>query len=302
MTSKPSIFVTELSLKKQDVLLKGLHAQGFEITHPPHTVFCGKKTGVVCTLYQSGKLTVQGKEMSAFIEFFLEPEILQSFTFTNPESKSSNETDEFVPHIGIDESGKGDFFGPLCVAGVFADKQTHKKLQELGVKDSKEMTDASIRKIAQEIRRHCQHQIIKIGPARYNEIYPKFGNLNSLLAWGHATAIENLVERTGCRLVTIDQFANESVVKKALSRKKIKLEVLTQRHRAEEDIVVAAASILAREAFLMGLEALSNQFGIKLPKGASKQTIEAGRKFAQTHGKEQLVHVGKLHFKTLDSI
>ena len=140
------------------------------------------------------------------------------------------------------------------------------------------MTDKSIYVIAPKIKKICLHHIVKINPSKYNEIYYQFNNLNRLLGWGHATTIEYLVGHSGCSQVIIDQFADESVVITALKRKKLKLD-LTQRHRGEEDPVVAAASILARFTFLEGLKMLSDQFEISLPKGASSLFKLASRFF-----------------------
>lgn len=292
----PSTFVATVDLSVADKLLKELIQRGFEISNPPHTVFSGKTKGISCTLYQSGKLTVQGKEMGPFIEFFLEPEILGSFQY----GYQGIEVDK-TARIGIDESGKGDFFGPLCVAGVYAQGEDLDKLVQFGVRDSKKLTDGSIAKIAKLIRTSMVHHIVKINPAKYNELYGQFHNLNRMLAWGHATAIEQLSQRTQCRNVIIDQFADEHVVLTALKRKSISLN-LTQRHRGEEDLVVAAASILARYTFVEGLKALSEQWGIDLPKGASRGTIEAARAFVRQHGREALGQVAKLHFKTVNEL
>lgn len=297
---KTNSFVTTIDLKIAPKLLEDLKNQDFEISVPLYTVFSAKKKGVSCTLYKSGKLMVQGKEMQTFIEFYLEPEILGKLEYTYREVIESEGLDK-TARIGIDESGKGDFFGPLCIAGVYADENNIHRLKLIGVKDSKDLTEAAIRSIGKKIKAEFVHHIVKINPLKYNELYKQFGNLNTLLAWGHATTIEQLVEQTGCRTVTIDQFANENVVLKALQRKKMKLD-LTQRHRAEEDLVVAAASILARLTFVEGLEQLGKQFDMELPKGASKQTIAAGRRLYQNYGMEGLTKVGKLHFKTLDAI
>jgi ribonuclease HIII len=294
--NQPSTFVASIDLALKDKLLKELVERGFEIGHPPHTFFSAKGNGVSCTLYNSGKLTVQGREMGSFIEFYLEPEILGAFSYTHQEHDL-----DLTARIGIDESGKGDFFGPLCVAGVYAQGKELAELQKIGVKDSKKLTDVSIAKIAKQIRAHFAYQVIKINPAKYNELYEQFRNLNRLLAWGHATAIEQLSLKTECRNVIIDQFADEHVVLTALKRKKIELE-LTQRHRGEEDLVVAAASILARYTFVEGLASLSEQWGIKLPKGASAATKEAGRAFIRQHGREALGQVAKLHFKTTQEL
>lgn len=288
-------------------MVSDLESQGFTISKPPYTLFSAKKKGISCTLYSSGKLVVQGKEKAEFIEFYLEP-ILQSFTFSYPNLKAETKSaggakveTSVNSRIGIDESGKGDFFGPLCIAGVYATSESALELKAMGVRDSKDLSDAAILKLAKTIRANYVHHIVKINPQKYNELYAQFKNLNYLLAWGHATTIEQLVERTGCRDIVVDQFANERVVLTALKRKNLKLNVL-QRHRAEEDLVVAAASILAREAFLLGLEMLGEEFSIKLPKGASRATIEAGKLFVKRHGIETLGQVGKLHFKTLESI
>lgn len=296
----PSIFVTTLDLKLSKKMLIDLTEQNFEITTPLHTVFSAKKKGISCTFYKSGKLTVQGKGMAEFLEFYLEPEILGTFT-ASYKHLSLETSNQEVDHIGIDESGKGDFFGPLCVAGVYSSAKDLAKLKALGVRDSKTLTDAAIVVIGKKIKLEFQHHIVKINPLKYNELYDQFKNLNKLLAWGHATTIEQLVLKTDCHNVIIDQFASEDVVITALKRKKLEVN-LTQRHRGEEDLVVAAASILARLTFLEGLELLGKKFDCVLPKGASKATIAMGKKIYNSYGMEGLQETGKLHFKTLDAI
>lgn len=289
-------FVTEIDIALAQKMRQDLESQGFEISVPPHTLLAAKKKGVSCTLYQSGKLVVQGKEMGAFIEFYLEPEILKACSYTYGDLELDT-----TGRIGIDESGKGDFFGPLCIAGVYAEGQAVRDLKAIGVKDSKAMSDSAIRKVARQICESHVFHVVRINPLKYNELYSKFGNLNHLLAWGHATAIEQLVLKTQCEQVIIDQFAAEHVVITALRRKQLKVQ-LTQRHRGEEDVVVAAASIVARQAFLDGLERLGEQYGINLPKGASALTISVGKQLVAKHGQEVLQHVGKLHFKTMNAI
>lgn len=289
-------YVITLDLSLSGKLLQGLKDQGFEITTPLYTLFSGKKSGVSCTLYKSGKLMVQGKNKEEFIEFFLEPEILQHFEYKYKEVIAPPPL-HFHPHIGIDESGKGDFFGPLCIAGVYATAEQVATLKAIGVKDSKVMNAAAITKVAQGIRTTCAHHVVQINPAKYNELYSKFKNLNRLLAWGHATVIEQLAERTGCRDVLIDKFGSEDLVLTAIKRKDIEIN-LTQRTHAEEDLVVAAASILARDAFVKGIEKLAVEYAVKLPKGASAGTVTAGRAFVAKHGPEMLGAVAKLHFKT----
>lgn len=289
-------FVTTIDLKLAERLKKDLTQKEFEISVPPHTIFSAKKSGISCTLYQSGKLVVQGKESAQFIEFYLEPEILQTFTFNHPLAEIDR-----TPRIGIDESGKGDFFGALCVAGVYVSEEQFPKLIEIGVKDSKLMSDTAIKKMGNEIKKHFVYQIVRINPPKYNQIYAEFKNLNRLLAWGHATAIEQLHIRSHCKNVIIDQFADEWVVATALKRKNLQLH-LTQRHRGEEDLVVAAASILARQAFLESLDQLSELIGIILPKGCSSAIKQVGLKVLNQFGEEKLRSICKQHFKTLDLI
>lgn len=289
-------FVAKIDLALADKLRNDLVDQGFELTKPPHTVFAAKKQGVSCTLYASGKLMVQGKNKKDFITFYLEPEILKELSFTHPETLV-----DATPRIGIDEAGKGDFFGPLCVAGVYAEESAIKKLIDLRVRDSKRMNDKAIIAMASEIRSHFPHSIVRLFPVKYNELYQKFHNLNRLLAWAHSAAIEELVKETGCTSVIIDQFASEHVVENALKQKKLDV-ALTQRHYGEEDPVVAAASLLARAAFVEGLENLGKMVDLPLPKGANSHVIEIGKKILRKHGKAMLAKVGKLHFKTAGMI
>ena len=298
--ANPNIFVTTLDLKLSAKMLADLTEQNFEISTPPYTVFLAKKKGISCTFYKSGKLTVQGKEKNSFLEFYLEPEILGTFT-ANYKHLDLETNHDFMDHIGIDESGKGDFFGPLCVAGVFSSAKDIPKLQLLGVKDSKKLTDSQIIVIGKKIKAEFKHHIVKINPQKYNELYAQFKNLNKLLAWGHATTIEQLVQSTDCHNVIIDQFASEDVVITALKRKKMQVN-LTQRHRGEEDLVVAAASILARMTFLEGLALVGKPFEVVLPKGASKQTIAMGKTIYARFGIKGLNQTGKLHFKTFIDI
>lgn len=291
-----SCFSATISLELADKLKADLTAQGFELTMPPYTIFSAKKTGISCTLYESGKLTVQGKEMSPFIEFYLEPEILQEFRFSHPDAHTN-----FTPHIGLDEAGKGDFFGPLCIAGLYAGEEEIRKLIEWGVRDSKRFSDDAILKLANKIRPAFAFTVIRLFPSKYNELHGKFKNLNRLLAWAHVAALSDLSQKTGCKEAILDQFADPSVVQKQLQQKKLDVN-LVQQVRGEADVVVAGASILARAAFLDGMEQLSQEHGIKLPKGASLTVKEAARTLIARSGREILDKVAKTHFKTTQEL
>lgn len=288
-------FVATLEADKVEKLRTELCARGFEMTTPPHTLFQAKKKGLTCTLYSSLKLTVQGKEMQEFIEFFLEPEILERFSHSSPKQH------DHTAKIGVDEAGKGDFFGPLCIAAVFAADGEVQELLRLGVKDSKELSDPEVMQISRAIQARFKHSLIRIFPLKYNELYNQFKNLNKLLAWGHATAIENLVKLSNCKTVLIDQFAGEHEVIQAVKKKGLDID-LTQKTKGEEDPVVAAASILARAAFLDGLEKLGKEINFKLPKGASKPVIEAGKRLVAERGAEILQQVSKQHFRSTHDV
>ena len=287
-------FTTKIDLKFAHKLQQDLQNQRFEFSKPPHTIFSARKKGVTCVLYESGSLVVQGKEMKEFIEFYLEPEVLQSFQYTHPEVHLN-----LTPRIGMDEAGKGDFFGPLCIAALYADSNGIKKLLKFGVKDSKRFSDDRIIQLAQKLRERFPYTAIRLFPKKYNELHGKFKNLNRLLGWAHASALGDLSLKTGCKKAILDQFAGKHVMENALKQKKVDLD-FEQKVRGEEDLVVAAASILARSAFLDGMKKLSEEVGMELPKGANSKVISVGQKLIQKLGREVLEKIAKTHFKTMN--
>ncbi len=197
--------------------------------------------------------------------------------------------------VGVDESGKGDFFGPLVVAACYVGPEHYAELE--GVKDSKKLTDAQALALAEKIKKVCPHSVILMNPTKYNELYAKIKNLNHLLAWGHAQAIENVLEKQPADLIISDQFAAGGTVVKSKLKERGRQAQFVSRVRAEADLAVAAASILARAEFLKRLKGLSQEFGIDLPKGATN-VIGTGKRFVQMHGPENLPKVAKMHFKT----
>ncbi len=203
--------------------------------------------------------------------------------------------------IGLDESGKGDYFGPLVVAGVQVDPELSAQLTAWGVKDSKRLSDKRILDLDPVIRQACRHSIVAIGPERYNEMYEKIRNLNKLLAWGHARTLENLLSEGECPQAIADQFGDERFIKNALMEKGRQI-ILEQRPRAEEDTAVAAASILARAEFLKRLKRLSEEYRMDLPKGASDLVREAAVKLVREMSAEALKKVAKWHFRTTKQV
>ncbi len=230
-----------------------LEEDGYRFEQKPYTLYYASKEKLNVAVYEKGpKVVLQGKGTQDFVTFRLEPEVLGEAKLGYEEVHNP---EMFAPHFGVDESGKGDFFGPLVIAGCYTDASITRTLMAAGIQDSKKIgSDKRIRDLAEVIRNTpgAVHSVVAIGPDRYNELYKKFGNLNRLLAWGHARVIENLVEaRPDCPRALSDQFANPALIKRALLEKGRALQ-LDQRTKAESDVAVAAASILASRYFRFG--------------------------------------------------
>jgi ribonuclease HIII len=280
-----------------------LSERGFDFMTKPYCLYAATKPKVNVLVYEKGpKVLVQGKGTEDFVTNLLEPEILGEAKLGYEEV---HQPEMFQPHIGVDESGKGDFFGPLVIAGVYVDGDAVRRLRDLGAVDSKRIgSDERIAKLAAEIRqvRGVAWEVISIHPERYNQLYDKFGNLNRLLAWGHARVIENLLERVpDCPRAISDQFANPAVLQRALQERGRGIE-LVQRTKAESDPAVAAASILAREAFVAWLKAQGVRYGVECPKGVSEAVKQSARKLVEENGVEILQVLCKAHFRTSDEI
>jgi ribonuclease HIII len=214
--------------------------------------------------------------------------------------------DLLLPRIGVDESGKGDFFGPMCVAGVYVNESVINAWRDAGVRDSKNISsDKKISDLAKLIRETpgCVTTVVPIGNEAYNRLYSKMRSVNTVLAWGHARVIENLMGQRHrmnpppVRAIS-DQFASsKSVIEKALMSMGKQLELM-QRHKAEEDVAVAAASILARDEFVKRLAALGKDFGVALPKGAGANVDALAKDLFTQHGATALAKISKMHFRT----
>jgi len=281
-----------------------LAGRGFDFEERPYMHYYACQGKLSVSVYEKGpKVLVQGKETEDFVRFILEPEILG-------EAKLGYEDvlhpDRYEAHFGIDESGKGDFFGPLVIAGVFVDDRIARALLESGATDSKKITsDARMRAVAGAVKRipGILYRSIVIGPTRYNQLIEKMGNVNRLLAWGHARVIEELATlRPDCPRALSDQFANPGLIQRALMEngRKLKLE---QRTKAESDPAVAAASIIAREKFIDWMDTHGKPHGIaSLPRGASAQVKQIAAGLVKDHGPDILRELTKIHFKTAGEI
>jgi ribonuclease HIII len=296
--SKITTYTIPLTSQQVETLRAVLEEEGFEFDHKPYTIFTARKDRLNVAVYEKGpKAVVQGRGLEDFITFTLEPRVLGEAKFGYDEV---HQPELFQPHFGIDESGKGDFFGPLVIAGVYVDGDVARAFRDLGVQDSKAISsDRRIRDLAAGIRKSRTPQtVIVIGPERYNALFAKIGNLNRLLAWGHARAIENLCELApACPRALSDKFANVHVLERSLMERGRKIQ-LDQRTKAESDFAVAAASILAREKFIDWLEETGADLGVKLPRGASDAVKQTARDLVRDRGAAILTRVAKTHFKT----
>ncbi len=280
-----------------------LQAHNYEFRDVPYASFAAEKEKTNLVFYNSGKLVIQGKGTQEFIEFVLEPEILKEVRLGYEETLNPELLD---PRLGVDESGKGDFFGPLCVAGVYVNESVIKAWKGSGIRDSKTIgSDNKIREYAELIRKTpgCVSTVVPIGNEAYNRLYVKMKSVNSMLAWGHARVIENLMglkyqmQPPPIRAIS-DQFAHsKDVIEKAIMSLGRGIE-LVQRHKAEADLAVAAASILARHEFVTRLGKLEKEYDVKLPRGASAAVEDAARQLVEKHGVELLPKVAKMHFRT----
>jgi len=298
-----TIHTCKLTADQASALDAALRARNWKPRTVPYARFAFESDKTNIVFYESGKLVVQGKGTQEFVEFLLEPEILKQVklgyeTVLNPEL--------LLPRFGVDESGKGDFFGPLCIAGVYVNEAVITAWKDKGIRDSKNISsDRKIHELADVIRNTpgCVTDSVVVGNEAYNRLYSKMKSVNTLLAWGHARVIENLMgKRYQMKPLPVkaisDQFAaSKTVIEKALMTAGREIE-LVQRHKAEEDIAVAAASILARDEFVKGLGRLEHHYQMKFPKGASAAVDAAAKQFVEARGAGELQMVSKLHFRT----
>jgi len=285
-----------------------LAAADFDFFDAPHAFYRAKGPGCTAVFYCSGKLVLQGvNALTLAAVLGLEEPAVPEAPAVKDASTRYDEALALHPDpkpqawIGQDEVGKGDFFGPLVVVSVRVERDRVPLLAELGVTDSKSLGDKKMRAMANDLRAVVAHQAVILNPEAYNRLYAKIGNLNRLLAWAHARALEDLLAEAPAPYALVDKFADESVLKRALMEAGRGI-VLAQRTKAESDPAVATASILARDIFLGRMDALSRSAGLIIPRGAGSPVLAAGRKLVAKHGPDALGRFAKLHFKTSGQI
>ena len=293
----------KVGAERQEALRQALERSGAEPREAKGTgeVWRYDLEGAGVTLWRTGTVRVHGKGehldvVRRLVDEFVVPD----------EAKLPIDLPRDAPWCGVDESGKGDYFGPLVSAAVTVTPAVAAELAALGVQDSKKLSDPRVRRLAPEIRRRAAWARTEVAPPRYNTFYAELRRegkrLNQMLAWAHVRSIAAVIARGPAPAYAIvDQFADARVVERAAETGARDLRIV-QFPKAEADVAVAAASILAREAFLDWLAAAGERVGVTLPKGASPQVVAAARQIVAEGGEETLASVAKLHFATTERV
>lgn len=293
----------QTALKIIDRYKQFLTEQDYQVSNPVRNEFSyqisasDKKDKVTLLVFfgkKGNKLVLQGnKELNLYKDI---NNLIFGKKFFSDERL---EEEPSYPYIGTDESGKGDYFGPLVVAGVFVTPEAGRSLRMIGIRDSKELSDYQIEQIAYEIKRNqeVKFDVVLISPEKYNQLYEKMGNLNRLMGWAHAKVIENLLNKCDAGEAISDKFGNEKIILDSLQERgrTINLKQLT---KAERFSAVAAASILARESIINWFKIQSRKYAIEIPKGSSSEVESKARLFLEKYGADTLSKLVKLHFKT----
>jgi ribonuclease HIII len=286
-------------------VVKGLLSEnGFQFADAPHAFWRAKSAGCTATFYNKGKLVLQGADAQMWSNLVSgAADSAQEPVHPFDEALALHPTPAPKCWAGIDETGKGDYFGPLVVVAAAVERHRVPLLRELGVGDSKGIRDARIMEIVADVKACCTYAQVVIRPERYNALYAKIRNLNRLLAWGHARALEDLLEaKPEITWALSDQFAKDPATVERQLMDRARGIQYAQRTKAESDPAVAVASIIARNEFIWQMRSLSKEVGRELPKGAGPPVLAAAREIVANEGRELLSRVAKLHFRTTDQI
>ncbi|MBL9187411.1 MAG: ribonuclease HIII [Opitutaceae bacterium] len=269
----------------------------FEVAYT-RFAFKAEHLKVNISAYTSGKVVIAGKGTEDFVRDTLEPEIIGAAQLGYDDVLHP---DWFEAHAGLDESGKGDFFGPVVAATVIAERGAIEAWRKAGVQDSKKIAEMQIFKL-EEIIRNTAGAVVRTcfcGMPKYNELMSRPGaNLNRLLAWQHAIALEQALAAKRVPWGLLDQFTEQPLVQRELAKRGVKDFDLRMRTKAESDPVVAAASVVARAEFQRQMVLLGKKFGAKLQKGAGPQVKVQGAEIIAKFGARALGEFAKLHFRT----
>lgn len=288
----------------------------FKEKTPPYAVFQAQELdGTVITLYESGKIMFQG--ISADIEANLWIDMEKHFNnriidITTGKDKKVKDTnkDESIkpisnkPAIGSDEVGTGDYFGPIVVTASFVSKENQSFLADLGVRDSKKLTDETILKIAPQIIEKIPHSTLIFDNESYNKYHTDDINMNKIKAILHNKVLLNLIKKEyPYEQIIIDQFASPTKYYEYIKDAKEVVKNITFFTQAEDKFLcVAASSIISRYIFLKKMDELSKEVGMELPKGAGVMVDDVAQKIVKNFGFETLNKIAKLNFKNTDKL
>lgn len=251
----------------------------------------------VITCYASGKTVFQGKDASVYASPFMDSS--QSVPKKSPVVK----TNARFPQAGSDEVGTGDYFGPVCVCATIVDQTSLAQLTSLGVRDSKQLNDDEIRRIAPEIMKQIPYTLLIVDNEKYNLVHDA-NNMNAVKSKLHNQAYVNLAKKYDVpSFKIIDQFTPESSYYRYLKNEPVVVRGIHFETKAEDKYpAVGAASVIARYAFLKKMDEMEEHWHMKFQKGAGSLVDECAAAFVQKYGMQELGKVAKLHFKNTEKL
>ena len=275
---------------------------------PPYAIFQADTGDTIVTLYESGKAMFQG--VSADIEAGMWESIGKDKEnidyFIDREEVKEKKEETTIPmdisSVGSDEVGTGDY-GPIVVTASYVNKEDIPFLTELGVKDSKKLSDEQILKIVPKIIKRIKYKTIMLSNKEYNKNYGKDMNMNKIKAVLHNKVLTEMVKDNEYDYIVVDQFEPESSYYKHLSEVPSPLKGITFITKAEDKCLsVACSSLISRYIFVKEIDKLGNKYGIFLPKGANYYVEDVGIKLVEKYGVNVLKEVAKLNFSNTDRI
>lgn len=308
---KPSTIVFKVSDNIKEMMIKHYEDMKCEKT-PPYAIFQVKDFDCVTTLYESGKVMFQGIGADIEASFWTEQERVLNNKIIDTSSKEKDKKDKeekkvFINEssVGSDEVGTGDYFGPLVVTASYVSKENITYMQDLGVRDSKKLTDDKIIKIAPELIKKIPHTTIILSNKEYNDYHSTDTNMNKIKAILHNKCLLSVIKKDNVNYskIVVDQFEPPKSYYTHISKAPERVTNITFMTKAEDQCMsVAASSIISRYIFLREMKKLNDRFNIEMPLGASTLVDEVGATLVKKHGKDILNEIAKLNFKNTEKI
>ena len=302
--------VSENTIKEMQEFLK----DDIRVKTPPYAVFQADDADTVITVYESGKAVFQGKDADLSSNFWIEREKYlnpnKKLDVTNSDNKETKKDDIYIDpkiynssSIGSDEVGTGDYYGPIVVTASFVSKDNIPFLTELGVRDSKKLSDEQILKIVPKIIKKIPYKTIMLSNKEYNDNYGKDMNMNKIKAVLHNKVLTEMVKDNDYDYIVVDQFEPEKSYYNHLSDVPNPLKGITFITKAEDKCLsVAVSSLISRYIFIKEMDKLGDKYGIFLPKGANYYVEDVGIKLVNKYGEKILHDIAKLNFSNTDRI